>query len=106
MTPVTASRFARVWMPLLAAALGIALAVVVSTRRASGSVQDYDPLAAARARDRVYNLEANIPPQCYAETDGRSNTCWRYRKRPNSANGVDSNNAAGPNGATGASVRR
>lgn len=38
----------------------------------------YDPLALARATnmDRVHNIEAGIPPQCYTKTGSASNPCW------------------------------
>lgn len=37
----------------------------------------HDPLAIARAAgDRVGNVEASIPPQCYTHTGARSNPCY------------------------------
>lgn len=39
---------------------------------------EYDPLATARAtvNVRLANREGNIPPMCYAITNGVSNPCW------------------------------
>lgn len=43
---------------------------------AAAELPDHDPLATARAAgDRVGNLEAAIPPQCYTRT-GASNPCY------------------------------
>src|SRR5262245_38570454 len=50
-------------------------AALVMCAAAACSDGDYDPLERARASAEVDNLEASIPPACYAESR-RSNTCW------------------------------
>ena len=52
----------------------------------------YDPLAVARAdraRGRIVNVLAHIPPQCYTRTDGRSNPCWTCHTARNNRNLAD-----------------
>ena len=44
--------------------------------RAARPPADYDPIALARRSiGRASNLEANVPPVCYARTEGVSNSC-------------------------------
>lgn len=64
------------WLRLLG--LGLLAAVTGQLARAAvASVEaGYDPLAEARARTAVENLEASIPPQCYTRTGSRSNPCY------------------------------
>lgn len=47
----------------------------------------YDPLARMRSReDRIDNIEAVIPPQCYTKTDGIANPCWTCHTEANGKN--------------------
>ncbi|MBI2390567.1 MAG: hypothetical protein HYV09_13335 [Deltaproteobacteria bacterium] len=52
----------------------------ISTRRPTASASarpPWDPTAEARASaGKTRNVEANVPPQCYAKLTGKSNTCW------------------------------
>ncbi|MGH8505151.1 MAG: hypothetical protein ACRETM_04210 [Stenotrophobium sp.] len=52
---------------------------------------DYDPLATARAAagQRIANVEARVPPQCYTKTDGVSNPCWTCHTASNGRNRSD-----------------
>lgn len=63
---------------MLARFLGFALAATVLTAAlAVGGIDTYDPLARARASaGTIVNPDANVPPQCFARTDGVSNACW------------------------------
>lgn len=52
----------------------------------------YDPVAAAaaeKARGRIGNVLAHIPPQCYTKTDGVANPCWVCHTGENQLNGAD-----------------
>lgn len=51
----------------------------------------YDPLAAAdaAAKQRIGNVEAGIPPQCYTRTGADSNPCWVCHTAANGANLAD-----------------
>lgn len=52
----------------------------------------YDPVATAtaeKARGRIDNVLAHIPPQCYTQTDGRANPCWVCHTGTNNKNGAD-----------------
>ncbi|WP_428309481.1 hypothetical protein [Hydrocarboniphaga sp.] len=49
---------------------------------------DYDPLAAARLREKIGNVEAGIPPQCYART-GAANPCYVCHTTPRGNNRAD-----------------
>lgn len=52
----------------------------------------YDPVAAAsaeKARGRIDNVLAHIPPQCYTQTDGHANPCWVCHTVTNNKNGAD-----------------
>jgi hypothetical protein len=42
----------------------------------SSPAPPFDPLAQARVADPDINLEAAIPPACYARTDGGAGACW------------------------------
>jgi hypothetical protein len=52
----------------------------------------YDPMAAAaaeKARGRIDNVLAHIPPQCYTRTDGQANPCWTCHTEVNGRNQAD-----------------
>jgi len=52
----------------------------------------YDPLAAAaaeKAKGRIGNVLAHIPPQCYTKTGGVSNPCWTCHTEKNGRNLAD-----------------
>lgn len=52
----------------------------------------YDPTAAAaaeKARGRIGNVLAHIPPQCYTATEGGANPCWVCHTAKNNRNGAD-----------------
>jgi hypothetical protein len=52
----------------------------------------YDPLAEAaaeKARGRIDNVLAHIPPQCYTRTGGNSNPCWTCHTAKNGRNAAD-----------------
>jgi hypothetical protein len=52
----------------------------------------YDPTAAAtaeKARGRIGNVLAHIPPQCYTKTDGVANPCWVCHTGKNQLNATD-----------------
>ncbi|MGH8445614.1 MAG: hypothetical protein ACREVL_10115 [Solimonas sp.] len=77
----------RLAVPAIAAALLLLLA-------ACG--RSYDPTAEARAekaRARIGNVLAHIPPQCYTQTDGQTdntaNPCWVCHTAKNQLNGAD-----------------
>lgn len=59
----------------MAAALRTSALVALAACSPAGAPDEHDPLAVARAYRVVGNLEAAIPPACYAET-GAANTCW------------------------------
>ncbi|WP_437694205.1 hypothetical protein [Sorangium sp. So ce176] len=62
---------------LLSASLALAAASAVLAAGSSCGGGAYDPLATAAARaGRPGNLEASIPPMCYASTAGGANGCW------------------------------
>jgi len=61
----------------------------LTDKGAAAQDQGYDPLAYARTRgDRVDNLEAVIPSQCYTKTEGISNPCWTCHTTSNSINAM------------------
>ncbi|SER06343.1 hypothetical protein SAMN04488038_11510 [Solimonas aquatica] len=73
----------RRWLLLLP----VAAALLAAFRPAA-----YDPTAAARAekaRGRIGNVLAHIPPQCYTDTQGRANPCWVCHSGATRANGID-----------------
>ncbi|NKF22800.1 hypothetical protein [Solimonas marina] len=52
----------------------------------------YDPTATAsaeKARGRIDNVLAHIPPQCYTDTRGGANPCWVCHTSQNQRNGAD-----------------
>src|SRR3546814_9870310 len=58
----------------------------------SSDLSHYDPVATAtveKARGRIDNVLAHIPPQCYTRTDGRANPCWVCHTGANNKNGAD-----------------
>ncbi|XXT21464.1 hypothetical protein WME94_07860 [Sorangium sp. So ce429] len=63
---------------LLSASLAVAAAsAFLAAASSCGGDASYDPLATAAARaGRPGNLEASIPPVCYASTAGGANGCW------------------------------
>ncbi|KYF48700.1 hypothetical protein BE08_24560 [Sorangium cellulosum] len=62
---------------LLSAPLALAAASAVLAAGSGCGGDAYDPLATAAARaGRTGNLEASIPPMCYASTAGGANGCW------------------------------
>ncbi|WP_437510225.1 hypothetical protein [Sorangium sp. So ce1099] len=63
---------------LLSASLALAAtSAVLAAASSCGGDASYDPLAtAAAAAGRPGNLEASIPPMCYASTAGGANGCW------------------------------
>ncbi|MDB5969135.1 MAG: hypothetical protein JWQ90_1585 [Hydrocarboniphaga sp.] len=63
----------------------IALSLAISGIAAA---DDYDPLAAARVREKIGNVEAGIPPQCYAKT-GAANPCYVCHTTARGNNGAD-----------------
>src|SRR3546814_15805749 len=74
-------RRARLGALLLFAAIGVA-----------ACESHYDPVATAtveKARGRIDNVLAHIPPQCYTRTDGRANPCWVCHTGANNKNGAD-----------------
>ncbi|HSW13501.1 MAG TPA: hypothetical protein VLI06_11725 [Solimonas sp.] len=76
-----------------AAGLLLALAAAACSRPAPAPAPAarYDPLAAATAAasQRVGNIEAGIPPQCYTRTGAGSNPCWICHTTANGANRAD-----------------
>jgi hypothetical protein len=67
------------------ARIAAALLLISSSAAHTG---DYDPLAAARVREKIGNVEAGIPPQCYAKT-GAANTCYVCHTTPRGNNRAD-----------------
>lgn len=74
----------QVWLPAHAAEDGPR-----ATSEPAAPAERFDPLAAARAAgDRVDNLEASIPPQCYTKTGARSNPCYACHTASQGANSM------------------
>lgn len=73
---------------LAAAALVAPLLLIAGSAAAAPANADYDPLDAARVRAKIGNVEAGIPPQCYAKT-GPANPCYVCHTAPHGANQAD-----------------
>ncbi|WP_084197057.1 hypothetical protein [Solimonas soli] len=70
-------------------AIGAALAAALALAACAPA---YDPTAAAaaeKARGRIDNVLAHIPPQCYTKTDGAANPCWVCHTAKNQLNAAD-----------------
>lgn len=66
----------------------LAAALLTLAISAGAAADDYDPLAAARLRQKIGNVEAGIPPQCYAKT-GAANPCYVCHTTPRGNNRAD-----------------
>jgi len=81
--------------PTTALAAAVAVAALAALAPLAGCERgSYDPLAAAAAArsPQSGNLEAGIPPQCYASTAGGANGCWTCHAvgvGPNTLSDVD-----------------
>jgi len=61
----------RSWLAVVAGAILGACA-----KREPLPSKPYAPLAYAELHTKVHNVEATIPPQCYARVGAKRNTCW------------------------------
>lgn len=72
--------------------IGLLLAAALAAcQPAPPAPASHDPLAAATAaaKERIGNVEAGVPPQCYTRTGGESNPCWVCHTTANGANRAD-----------------
>jgi hypothetical protein len=69
-------------------ALRFAIALTAAIASTAFAADDYDPLAAARVREKIGNIEAGVPPQCYAKT-GVHNSCYMCHTTPRGNNRAD-----------------
>lgn len=61
------------------------VAAVLLAGSFGAAADGYDPLAAAHRREKIGNVEAGIPPQCYAKT-GAANPCYVCHTTPRGNN--------------------